>query len=55
MHFFVVSFDKLKTFHSIEMKNLDLPNKKLGSRGKNGRIGYTNRNKSPKERTTPNL
>ena len=43
-----------QTCHSIEMKNLDLINKKSGFRGKNrdhGRIGYTNRNNSPKERT----
>ena len=43
-----------QTWHSIEMKNLDLTNKKSGSRGKNqdhGRIGLTNRNNSPKERT----
>ena len=43
-----------QTCHSIEMRNLYLTNKKSGSRGKNrdhGRIGYTNRNNSPKERT----
>ena len=43
-----------QTCHSIEMKNLDMFNKKSGSRGKNrdhGRIGYTKRNNSPKERT----
>ena len=44
----------LQTCHSVEMKNLDLTNKKLGSRGKNrdhGRIGYTNKNNLPKEKT----
>ena len=44
----------MQTCHSIKMKNLDLTNKKSGSRGKNrdhGRIGYTKRNNSPKERT----
>ena len=40
-----------QTCHLIEMKNLDLTNKKSGSRGKyrdHGRIGYNNRNNSPK-------
>ena len=44
----------IQTCHSIEMKNLVLTNKKSGSRRKNrdhGRIGYTNRNSSPKART----